>query len=255
MNFSKHDFVTINDILADALKLVGDVDMKFNSKGWYTSQIQQCLESLSYDTFFLDLDKDFDLPENLRLDMPKGAFNLQQIYLFNGDSCHIKNRVNVYHKKNFINDKSGGNYVARDNYSNYRDRFHKQRSSIKNTPDNVYFYDIQNGVIMLSPNCHGFEKIKIVYSGVHTSIGEVPVIPTFLRQAVKTKVVVEGLASRMAQSIGMPEYNQIFNLHNLHDNKLNHPYDGEWVKAERRVKSIDRKKKQDIKEYFQAMNY
>ena len=255
MNFSKHDFVTINDILADALKLVGDVDMKFNSRGWYTSQIQQCLESLSYDTFFLDVEKDLELPESLRLEMPQGAFNLQQVYLYNGDTCHIQNRVNVYHKKNFINDRSGENYVARDNYSNYRDRFHKQRSMISNTPDNVFFYNIQNGMIMFSPNCYGFQKVKLVYNGVHTQIGEVPIIPTYLRQAVKSKVVVEGIKSRMAQSIGTPEYNQLFNLLNVHENQLSHPYDGEWVKAERRVKSIDRKQKQDIKEYFQAMNY
>lgn len=255
MNFSKHDFVSTNEILADALKLIGDVDTKINSKGWYVSQIQQALEELSFDTFFHDVEKDFDLPENLRLDMPKGAFNIQQIYLYNGNVCHVNGRVNVYHKKSFINDRSGQNYVARDNYSNYNDRFHKNRSMIDNSPTNVFFYGIQNGVIMFSPNCTGFQRVKVIYNGIHTDIGEAPVVPNYLRQAVKTKVVVDGLQSRLASLIGSPEYNQVLSLYNLHEAKLNHPYDGEWVKAERRVKTLDRKQKQDIKEYFQAMNY
>lgn len=256
MNFSRHDFVTVNEILADALKLVGDVEMKHHNKGWYTSQIQQALEELSFDTFFLDVEKHLTIPEDLRLDIPKGSFNIQQMYAYNGDRCTIESRVNVYHKKNFVNGIGGGEqYFARDNYSNNQDRFHKGRSTHKTVPDNVYFYNIQGGIIMLSSNLSSFDKLMIVSNGVHTDIGDVPVVPIYLRQAVKTKIVVDAIEGRMGSAIGTPEYNQLFNLHAVHSNKLNHPYDGLWVEAQRRVKGIDRKQKQDMKEYFQAMNY
>ncbi len=65
MQFSKHDFVTVNEILADVLKIVQDTDFKINSKGWYTSQIQQALEELSFDTFFLTINRTFPVPNDL----------------------------------------------------------------------------------------------------------------------------------------------------------------------------------------------
>jgi hypothetical protein len=255
MNFSKHDFVTVNDILADALKLVGDVDMKINTKGWYTSQVQQSLNELSYDTFFLDVHKSFPVPENLKLDLPKGSFNLQNIYGFNGDECHSEGRVNIYHKKDFIGDKSGKNYFAKDNYSNVNDRFHKRRRSYKNTPDNVFFYNIQAGIIHLSPNCSCFDNVMLVYSGVQGDMGDVPVVPTYLRQVVKTMIIVNALEVKLATAVGTNSYNHITNLYNTHLNKLNHPYDGLLDEAKRRVKTLDSKHRRDIKMYFQKMNY
>ena len=52
MNFSPSSFITVNELLADVLKSVKDSDFKANSKGWYTSQAQQALEELSFDTYF-----------------------------------------------------------------------------------------------------------------------------------------------------------------------------------------------------------
>lgn len=197
MDLSPHNFVSVNEILADVLKIVDDSSFKLNSKGWYTSQIQQALEELSFETFFNQVNKSFPVPENLRLDMPKGAFNMEQIYLFNGDDCNIGDTVNVYTKRNFINSKSGNGFVARDKYYNSGDRFHKQRA-IRDTdqrrlaagtgrspnlkgPDNLYYSGIQNGVIMLSANCRNFQRVMLVYTGIMTDIGETPVVPQFFR--------------------------------------------------------------------------
>jgi hypothetical protein len=253
MQFSPSDFVTVNDILADVLKVVKDSDFRINTKGWYTSQIQQALEELAYDTFFLTINQSFDMPCDLRLDMPKGSFNLRQIYAYNGDNCDISNAQVVYHKNNFINSASGDSYVARDRYGNYGDRFHKQRSMYKTVPDNLLFYSVQQGVIMLSPSCKPFQKIMIVYNGVHTDIGEAPVIPNYLRQAVKDYVTVKGLEIRIAEEVqNLQRWNLLLQRY---DNSLNHPYDGSWVKAERRVKTLDAKHREDLKEYLSRMNY
>jgi hypothetical protein len=254
MEFSKSDFVSVEEILADVLKIVNDSDFKVNSKGWYTSQIQQALEELSFDTFFLKITNTLEIPHDLRLEMPKGAFNLCEIYVHNGNQCNFGTAQVVYHKRNFINSKSGNDYVARDMYGNSNDPFHTKRSFTKNMPDNVYFYGVQQGLIMLSPNTRNFSHITLVYNGVHTDIGEVPVVPTYLRQAVKDYVSVEALTVRVAEEESAL-VSKWLKLLDIHTSSLNHPYDGSWVKAERRVKGLDNKQRQDIKEYFSRMNY
>ena len=256
MNFSPEDFVSAEEILADSLKIIGDKEMKINTYGWYKSQIQQALQELSFDTFFSDVYNTFEMPCDLKMNQPKGSFNIRQVYAHNGSKCDFGSASNVYFKRNIINSKSGRDYLARDRWGNKGDAFHLNRSHIESSPNsNVLFVGIQGGVLMFSQSCAKFTHVTLVYSGVHTDIGEVPVVPIFLRQAVKMKVASEGLTARLADSIGSPEYNQILNLKNTIDAQLNHPYDGEWVKAERRSKTLDSKQREDIKMYFQRMNY
>jgi hypothetical protein len=255
MNFSPEDFVSADEILADALKIVGDKEMKMNTYGWYKSQIQQALQELAFDTFFSEVYSTHEMPSDLSMNIPKGAFNIRQIYAHNGDNCDFGSAVNVYFKRNMINSKSGDSYLSRDRWGNGKDAFHLRRSNIETSPSNVYYAGIQGGVLMYSRNCLQFTHTTIVYNGVSTDIGVVPVVPTYLRQAVKLKVSSEALTTRLADSIGSPEYNQILNLKSTIDAQLNHPYDGEWVKAERRAKNLDSKQREDIKMYFQRMNY
>lgn len=262
MDLSPHSFVSIDEILADVLKVVKDGSFKLNSKGWYTSQIQQALEELSFDTFFNEQNMSFDVPDNLRLDMPKGAFNLRAIYLFNGSDCNIENSVNVYRKKNFINSKSGKGYVSHDKFYNGNDKFMSRRgiergseSRSDNRPLNVNYYAIQNGTIMLSDSCKSFQKVMIIYNGVMANIGEVPLVPSFFRQAVKDYVTILALETKMTDSIGTNSYNHWANLKAKYENSKNHPYDGTWIKAERRSKTLNNAERRDIKEYLTRFNY
>jgi hypothetical protein len=258
MDLSPHNFVSVDEILSDVLKLVNDSSFKLNSKGWYTSQIQQALEELSFDTFFDERNESFDIPDNLRLDMPRGAFNLRQGYLFNGDNCVIENSVPIYSKRNFINSNSGNGYVANDKFYNGNDRFHMNRGQAprdKKDPSNLYFFGMQNGVIMLSESCRSFQKIMLVYNGVMTDIGEVPIVPQFFRQAVKDWVSVKALEMKLNDVVATNEYSHWNNLYNRYENSLNKPYDGSWAKAEHRSKQMNAKERQDIKMYFQRMRY
>lgn len=259
MDLSPHSFVSVNTILADVLKTVKDSSFKLNTRGWYTSQIQQSLEELSFDTFFNEQNQSFDMPDNLRLDMPKGAFNLKNIYLFNGDKCDIGTSANVNWKRNFINGGSGSGYVANDKWENPNDRFHKKRGFTgddrQNAPDKVNFYSIQNGMIMLSESCRGYEKVMLVYNGVMTDIGEVPVVPQFFRQAVKDWVSVKALEQKMNDKVATNEYGHWANMLNRTEARLNQPYDGSWAKAEYRSKQLNNAVRSDIKEYFTRLNY
>lgn len=259
MDISPHNFVSPDEILADVLKLVKDSDHKLNSEGWYLSQIQQALEELSFDTFFQKINYSVKIPDNLRIDLPKGAFNLRELYLFNGSTCDIGSSVVVYRKRNFINGKSGNGYVARDTWSNSRDPFHTKRGvdndTKRNTPNNLRFFSIQNGEIMLSENCRGFENVMIVSNGVMADIGDVPFVPQFFRQAVKDWVSVKALEEKAEDKIGTNEYGHWANMLARYEAKMNQPYTGSWAKAEYRAKQLNAKDRQDYKEYFTRLNY
>jgi len=260
MDISPHSFVSANEILADVLKTVDDASFKVSSPGWYKSQIQQALEELSFDTFLDERNESFDVPSDLRLDMPKGAFNLRGIYLFSGDNCDIGKSVNVYWKKNFINSSSGNGYVAKDKFENGKDPFYGNRGpetsgTRAHNPSNLFFYSIQNGTIMMSESCRKFPKVMLVFNGISTDIGDAPIVPQLYRQAVKDYVSVPALEAKMLDKIGTNQYNHWAMMHAKYQNSLNKPYDGSWAKAEHRSKQLNNAVRQNIKEYQTKLNY
>ncbi len=163
MDISKYSFVTVNEILSDALKNVDDERMEINSKGYYTSLVQQALEGLAFDTFFDIKQEDFIFPkDNLSLEMPIGAFNIKHVYIFNGASCDIRQAQKVWYKANYYRTGGKGAYFADNRASGSRDPFfpshsHQSRENHLHNPmniprpgnlDNQYFYNIQNGIII-----------------------------------------------------------------------------------------------------------
>jgi hypothetical protein len=265
MNFSTADFVTVNEILSDVLLLVQDDGYRLLSKGWYTSQAQQALEELSFDTFFSDKNPILiEIPETLKIDIPKGTFNIRQLYVTNGNTCNIGESHNVYHKRNFIAGSESG-YLARDKYNNGRDPFYRGRNfhestpakgdELRGQPANVYYYGVHNGVINLSSNCRSFKNLFIVANGIATEIGDTPLVPNFLRQAVKSYVSVKALKVKVSDSVGTNLFGhwsaQLANEKNEMENMVN----GTWIKAERRTKSFDSKHREDLNEYFAKLNY
>ena len=267
MKFSTADFVTVNQILSDVLPLVQDEGFRVKSKGWYTSQAQQALEELSFDTFFAEKDPILiAIPEDLKIPIPKGTFNIRQLYITNGNSCNIGNSRNVYHKRNYIAGSQSG-YLARDKFDNNNDPFYNNRNfnnvdsrpaqgdEDRSRPANLYFYGVHNGVINLSPSCRNFKNIFIVANGIATEIGDTPLIPSFLRQAVKSYVLVEGLKAVQADSMGTAMFNGWTAILAREMNSKDNIANGTWIKAERRVKSFDSKEREDLNEYFARLNY
>lgn len=268
MNFSPHSFVSVNEILADVLKITKDADFRVNSRGWYISQIRQALQELSFDTFFDERNEELIIPDDLRVEMPKGAFNLKQIFLFNGSKCNVgQNTPNVYYKNNFWT--GGQGYLAKDKWRNSGDPFHQRRegypgslgSNYSNTyssgerNNQLYYFGMQNGLIMLSESCRQFEKIMVFYNGIGGEAGDLPVIPPFFRQAVKDYVSLNALDMLIADSTEPAQMNKWTFLRSTVDNRMNKPYDGTWAKAEHRAKHTDKKVRQDYKEYLAKMNY
>lgn len=270
MNISKHNMISPDEILADVLKFAGDESFKDNSKGYYLSQIQQALQELAFDTFFDKRTEFFDVPENLVLDMPKGTFNLRQVYLFNGEECNIAKSQNVYWKRNYFT--KGKGFLAKDKGLNNNDPFYQSRTLGLSDRDNVnhgpsfrrvhtnssitqsYYFNVQNGMIMLSSNARNFQKIAIEFNGTGVDIGEVPFIPQFFREAVKSWVLDSVYKIKMANA-PPTEFNRWQTLWSINNTQLRKPYTGLWEEAQVRVKSIDAKQREDIKEYLGRLNY
>lgn len=267
MNISRHNMVAPNEILSDASAYCGEKDFKMISRGFFLSLLQRAMQELAFETFFDERTEVFDVPENLNLDMPKGAFNIRQIYLFNGDECTFENSQNVYWKRNYYT--KGNGYLARDKVTNSRDPFYENRSRFNDSGlDNpslrrtnkltsirqTYYYNIQSGIIMLSSTCKSYDKIALVFNGVGADIGEVPFVPMLFREAITSWIIDNALPVKMADLDGV-EFNKWQTMYAMNNAKLMKPYDGLWENAQYRAKSMDSKQREDIKEYIGRLGY
>jgi hypothetical protein len=269
MDISKHSYVSVNEILSDVLELVGDRGMEILSKGFYTSQIQQALEGLSFDTFFDVRRESFPFPVNdLQLEMPLGAFNLKEIYLFHGTQCDITRSQKVWWKRDYYTEGTG--YFANNKGDNWGDPFYPSNSyrtrpaaDVVNSVDlvrpyssvnNHYFYNIQNGIIMFSSACRGFEKVHIVYNGTGCDIGDEPIVPMFLREAVKDYVCEVALRARMIMDPKVQAIWAIYDRNLNRDEKYGIGV-GSWQRAEYRVKKMNYNDLSCLKEYLGRMAY
>ena len=265
MNISKHNMISPGEILSDVLKQCNDESFKDNSRGYYTSLIQQALQELAFDTFFDERTETLAVPGNLNVEMPKGAFNIRQLYLYNGTECNIENSQNIYWKRNYYT--KGNGYLARDKGFNNNDPFYNNRTVGRHDDANLrrvnsthssitqsYFYNVQNGIIMLSQSCKRFENIAIVFNGTGADIGDVPFIPQLYREAIKMWVLDSALKVKMATATPA-EFNRWQTLWSINDKLLRKPYTGAWEEAQVRAKSIDAKQREDLKEYLGRLNY
>jgi hypothetical protein len=262
MNASQYNFVTVNEILSDVLKLVDDERYETNSKGYYTSLVQQALEGLAFDTFFDVRREDFVFPiETLGLQMPAGAFNVKEVYIYHGTECDISRSQKVWWKRNYYT--TGNGYFANNKGDNGNDpimphnslgrmahgnaRANQHRTSV----ESHYFYNVQNGLIMFSSFCRSFPRVHVVYNGVGCDIGDAPVIPLFLREAVVDFMAEFTLRIKMAK----PDGRQWTQLWQVYDKRLNRDLQygwaqGSWYRADQRVKTMSSGEREDLFEYL-----
>lgn len=233
MNQGANDFVSINILLSEILVKCNDEDLRKGlTKGWYISAMQRCLEDLAYDTFFQKVTIDIELDkEKLQVEMPNNIFNLREVYLFNGECCETNNSVPVHVKRLFNNHTGGSSYTSKI----------KESGSTNCDPiipsydsTGLRYCNIQNGVIMFSQSCSGYDHVRIIANGTGGAIGDMPIIPRWFRNVVTDFVCEQHFLSMMAK-----DQKQYVTLWRLYNDKLNGWPDGSWHKAERRVKSMD----------------
>jgi len=256
--------ISVDELLHDILKAVDDEDLKKGfERGWYVSQIQQAIEDIGFATFYKVVTRDLDMDKtNFAVQLPPNAFNIREIYLFNGACCDPSDSVIVHWKRLHNNKGLGPNFTSktRDDHNNHHDpffghkhHFHHRHSHADSTPgdrrSHLHYANVYNGLIMFSNNADSFDKVRLVYNGIEGDIGTEPVIPRNFRQFVKDYVKVEFFGAMKVREPSM----------RIHwadaRNDLNDPRNGSKKEAKLFVKRADRWKKEDQGEYLGRMNF
>ena len=192
MEHNNLDMISVDEILADALIECADEGYRKRTKGWYVAQVKHSLQELEFDTHFNVRFTDEVIPSTLRLSTPDGAFSISGVWVYNGENFS-GDAQRVYHKFG-MNSNGGGDGYAANNVQGMVD------SLVDNSPEGSvdYFYGSQNGVIILSPACASYQKVRIVYKGFTKSIMGLPIIPPMIRESVLGFVVVKFYKGEMA---------------------------------------------------------
>ena len=268
MNFSIHDFIHQDEILSDVMIFTGEKRLETVSKGFIYSQMNKCLEELSFDLFASETSIPMDIPSNRILDIPAGVFNIKEVYAYSGDSCTIDNSEVVYWKRNYYH-TGGAKSVSRNNERANNDPFHENPVSdrrIRATSPNdlyygeeiskskyLYYYGYQNGRLYLSPNVAKFNKILIKFNGILGVDVSKPSIPRHFRKVVTDYAKLKVLEVKKVEAKDINRWRMLWADV---DRELDrNGYNGSWYNAESRMKRMSTKERQDLNEYLSRLNY
>jgi hypothetical protein len=252
---TSNDYVSIEHLLAEVTATVNDTDYKKGfPKGWYISRIQDAMQELSFDTFWLKVQQDVEFPENCQIEMPKNVFNIREIYMYNGSLCNPQKTQMVYWKRLFNNTADGNGYTAqvKDDGSNGSDIYQPNQrvytGNMQGFYGPKYYYNVINGLIMFSKECKGYEFVRIIYNGMGVENGDLPVIPRFFERAV-----VDYVEEKFYNAMKARDPRTYRPLWTDAYQKLNDFANGSWNKARKRIKSMDSKEKASMEEYISSM--
>ena len=252
---TSNDYVSIDHLLAELTATVNDTEYnKGFPKGWYVSRIQDAMQELSFDTFWLKVQQDEIFPENCQIEMPKNTFNIREIYMYNGSLCNPQKTQMVYWKRLFNNTADGNGYTAqvKDDGSNGSDIYQPNQRVYTNNMQGFYgpkyYYNVLNGLVMFSKECRGYEFVRIVYNGMGVENGELPIIPRFFERAV-----VDYVEERFYNAMKARDPRTYRPLWTDAYQKLNDFANGSWNKARKRIKAMDSKEKASMEEYISSM--
>lgn len=249
-------FVSVDNILSDVLYAVNDVEFRSGlSKGWYTSQVRTALKELAFDTFFAKVTLDLNMDrERLAVELPKGVFNIRELYVYNGADCGKNSDFKVVHWKRLHNNKgNGGTGSSRVNENGNGDdpflfSLNDSHNYVTGGRNIRYYAGIQNGMLMFSSQCGEYDKVRIVFNGINGDISNIPLIPMFLEEAVKDFVkkkfyeVKKGENPRKYRGLWMDIKNE-----------YEDPRNGSKKQARMRVASMDTWERESLEEYISSM--
>ncbi len=244
MNFSNNNMVSFEVILSDLLQNVDDVEFKKFNSGIYKFIIQAGLEQLSLQTQALTIEKDYAMPSTLSLSIPQGCFNLQEIYVYNGTCCNKSTAKNLWWKRNYRTKGLTEGYVTRA-MKDTQDPFIQPFPSV----DEVFFYGIENGMVYLSPSCAGYSRVNLVFNGLQTNYGDIPIIPIQFRKALVDYCTVEVLKKLKARDprtyavAYRDAYTELYDKNN-----------GSWCQAKIWARTLDANARQALLEYLSKAN-
>lgn len=249
--------VSVNVILNAVLRRVNDENYREYgfSRGYYVSKIQEALEELAVTTFFDELTIDIKMDKKrLAIPLPENFFNLDNIYLWNGDCCTPDNSVNVWWKHDYNNKGHGPEHSTRyRDDSNNSDPFYPSAFPIQHHHfgghRGVPTANIYNGLLMFSSDAEGYDWIRLEGNGYAGAIGDEPCIPRFLRRAIVDYSTEQVFADVMTRRQGF-RTRWADAYRSLYDN-----VNGSWQQAENRIKSMHGWEKKSMDEYSNRGNW
>jgi len=264
MDFSRHDMLSPENILQDVLINMGDREGKKLFHGWYLSQIQECLQELSFDTLFFERREDLVIDkESLTVDLPAGTFNVKEVYAYSGSICEPGSMTKLWHKRNYFT--KGGRVVAKNRGDKSPDPFfingrtYSQTQPYgdllirndENPASNLHYYNVENGSIMVSSSVRKFDMLHVRFSGISANLGDTPFIPPIFKQAVVDYVCEAASRALMTENPQM--YSNLWRIYTSRLDKEG--YNGSWHRVATRVSKMSDGEKNDFREYIGRWDY
>jgi hypothetical protein len=242
MDFSTDNLISVDAIISEVARNIDDEPMRKFSKGYLTSLVQQALEQLDFQTYMTKQIEYFDYATEIHI--PENAWNIREIYLFNGECCDITSAQPVWWKANYRG--NAANRVTK----NTNDPFIRSYTY----EDNVYYYNAEGGSIYFSSACATYEKIMVVFNGISTTIGTTPMIPIQWRRVVCDMVTVECFKKLKAR-LGNPKEAQMYRaLYAEAYNDLYNKLSGSYWNVYTQAVSMNTHDRQALLEYMSKSN-
>jgi hypothetical protein len=263
MTFSYQDLISIQEVIADAALELDDKAMRKLTPGWYRKSTKRAMDELSFDVPFVDITRDIIMPDDLKVEIPKGFYDISNIHIFTGTPDNVGYVENVYWKRNFetrgrvyrAGALADAGYTANNHEYNITDPFFKV-SRLYQTPNNAYYFNTHSGFIHLSDACNAYAYVRIGGKGIATAeldIDKIKIIPPFALKAVTLWVVEKGARALKATDTGIRRYRTIQN--DASSQLDEYGMGGAWHEAKVRLGKIDTKKWRDFIEYNSKMTY
>lgn len=253
------DFIEQGLIIRNVSQDVQDPEFKSGlTRGWYQTKLRDCLDELSIKLQFDTKYEDYDIktggnidPLVLQMDMPKWLYNMKEIYVWNGDCCSPQSSRPVYWKRQYNNSPGGAGYTAGRTQNDSWDPFLREYGFIWNDITCLYWFNVQDGMLMLSQSCTGFDHLRIIGTSMFGAYSEIPCIPRYFKQVIEDWMKWKFFMWKAASDPRGGWASQA----ELHKNNLYDGRNGSWYNACDRVKSMTRKQSSDLNLYFRKGNW
>lgn len=252
-------YVTPQDIIFFAAANAGDTTNRIIPYGFLMAHLQRAWEELNMETSFIDGHADFNMPKNLSIPLPSDCFDVRNVYVFTGDACVIGRSRKVYPKRNYWT--KGKGYLANDKGYNNPDPFFNSHNFLPQDKsliryndisdiNSILFYNVQNGVLMLSSSCVGAgNRVHIHYGSTGCDVGEAPIIPVYFKTAMEDYVSEGALRFRMANEPSNAKLWQA--LQQTYAIRLDKEgFNGSWHKAAQRARKMSTDERTSLSTYL-----
>ena len=241
---NSNSYISINEVLADALVALDDKDTRKLTPGFYRAQVRNSLDEIGFDTVFHEGPPlDLPIPANHIVPFPSSAYRIKNVHIYTGGPDNINYVQNLYWKKNARGEGFEKGYTANNHPSNYSDIYFT--SPVWGSTAIAYFFSFVHGNLLLSDACSSFDYVRVLYDGIPSGeLDDAKMIPPEVRKAM-VLWVIEKCASFLKVRDAAYRTVQLDAAAQLDE----YGFSGAWHQAKMRLKYLGKKVLRDTLEY------